>query len=141
MDIESKKYTNTEVPDIDLYSRWIDVFAKHLSEEERWDIGIYPSRFNGFLYCYLWQLFTNEEKSYLYNNEADTTFDNIANKKRCFILSIGYANRNFSLYDLTDITANNIKDIGSDIYVIDENFTWTYLKNHDGERFFSRNDW
>lgn len=111
--------------------RWEDCFANHLSGEEKEDIFLHGDKYG----CgYLWHIFSYEKKKCLEGEGAEHIFHNEV-KKDCYIfyqhcndvLFIQNANL-LQAYDLLKETDDAFK---GDIYIVDKDFTWTFVKTHE----------
>ncbi|AWC30480.1 DUF4275 family protein [Bacillus cytotoxicus] len=124
--------------------RWASHFASHLSEEEKEEIGLYS---NHDTCGYLWYMFSYKKKRYLEGEQAEQAFHG-ERKNSCYIfyqhcndvLIIKDANA-LHAHDLLRETDDLFK---GDIYVVDDDFTWTYVKTHEARwhgPYFTRNHW
>ncbi|GCF66809.1 MULTISPECIES: DUF4275 family protein [Bacillus] len=104
--------------------RWEDNFANHLSDEEKEDIFLYGDKYR----CgYLWHIFSYEKKKCLEGKEAENTFHN-EGKKECYIF---YQHCDDVLL-IKDASLLSMDDMyKGDIYIVDKDFTWTFVKTHE----------
>lgn len=125
--LSTKKIKVTEVAKWGPYFRnqWENHFVNHLSLQEKKEIYLYDD--DGA--CgYLWHVFSFEKRECLSEEEAERAF-NKQLKNKCFVfyqhlddvLIIKKA-REFEFSDLED---------ESDVYVVDSDFKWTYVKTHE----------
>ncbi|MFB6362854.1 DUF4275 family protein [Paenibacillus elgii] len=120
-----------------LRNQWESHFANHLSHEEK--EAIYLHDVDGA--CgYLWHLFSYEKKDCLTEDEAETAFHNVP-KDSCYVF---YQRLDYALI-LENASMINAEDFANetDIYVVDQEFNWTYVKTHETGwcgPYFSRKD-
>lgn len=125
--LKSKKIIVTEIPKWGTYLRkqWEDNFANHMSLKEKEAIHLYDD--DGA--CgYLWHLFSYKKRDCLQGEEAEKAFNN-EHKNDCYIF---YQHENTALM-LEEADALNVNDLldESDVYVVDKDFNWTYVKTHE----------
>lgn len=111
--------------------RWEDNFANHLSYEEKEEIHLYGDKYS----CgYLWHIFSYEKKKCLEGKEAENMFHNEM-KKECYIFFQHCDEvlliKDASLLRMDDILRETDDAYKGDIYIVDENFTWTFVKTHE----------
>ena len=110
---------------------WEDHFANHLSDKEKEDIFLYGDKYA----CgYLWHIFSYEKKKCLEGKEAKNAFHNEV-KKDCYIF---YQHcdevlliKDASLLHMDDILCETDDAYKGDIYIVDKDFTWTFVKTHE----------
>lgn len=110
---------------------WEDNFANHVSDEEKEDIFLYGDKYA----CgYLWHIFSYEKKKCLEGKEAENAFHNEV-KKDCYIF---YQHcdevlliKDASLLHMEDILCEGDDMYKGDIYIVDKDFTWTFVKTHE----------
>ncbi|MFZ5966939.1 MAG: DUF4275 family protein [Bacillota bacterium] len=137
--LKSKGVKVTEIPKWGTFLRkqWEDNFANHLSHREKEAIYLYDV--DGV--CgYLWHLFSYEKRDCLKGEEAEQAF-NDEQKNACYIF---YQDTDDALI-LEEAAAFNTNDLlnESDVYVVDKEFSWTYVKTHEVGwcgPYFSRSD-
>ena len=119
-----------------LRNEWENNFAKHLTQEEK--DSIYLNNKEG--YCgYLWHLFSYEKKGCVIGGEALKSFDN-QTKSVCYIFE-QHSDYALILENASEIKACDIPN-GIDIYVVDKEFNWTFIKTHEADwcgPYFSKN--
>ena len=136
---KNKKVKVIEIPKWGFFLRkqWEDNFANNLSLKEKNDIYLFD---NGGFCGYLWHLFSYEKKECLKGEEAERAF-NEENINDCYIF---YQHTDDALI-LEGADSFNSRDLigESDIYVVDKEFNWTYVKTHEtgmcGPYFSRRN--
>ena len=120
----NKKIKVTEIPKWGIYLRnqWENHFANDLSEDVKSAINITDN------YGYLWHLFSFEKKECLVEEHAEEAF-NKEPKSTCFVF---YQHSNYALIldDSSSITAADLQN-EQDIYIVDKDFNWTYVKTHE----------
>ncbi|KMT22226.1 DUF4275 family protein [Clostridium cylindrosporum] len=121
-----------EIPKWGIYLRkqWEDSFADYLSDKEKEDIFLYNT--DGC--CgYLWHLFSYNKRTCLQAEEANKAFNSIA-KNSCYVF-YQHSNDVLILDGAKVLSADNlICDLDfykSDIYVVDKQFNWTYVRTHE----------
>ncbi|MBT2680808.1 DUF4275 family protein [Bacillus sp. ISL-35] len=133
MDIVDKlKRKNIKVLDIPkwgtyLRKEWENNFANHLDEKEKEAIYLLDDRdFGG----YLWHLFSNKKKDCLEGEKAEEAFNN-ERKNKCFVF---FQHSDFALLlenASTFHTDDLIDEIGTDMYIVDKQFRWTFVLTHE----------
>lgn len=111
--------------------RWEDYFANHLSDEEKEDIFLYGDKYG----CgYLWHIFSYEKKKCLEGAEAESAFHNEV-KKDCYIFYQHCDDvlliKDASSLHMDDILCERDDMYKGDIYIVDKEFTWTFVKTHE----------
>ncbi|TPV41301.1 DUF4275 family protein [Bacillus dicomae] len=111
--------------------RWEDNFANHLSDEEKEDIFLYGDKYG----CgYLWYIFSYEKKKCLEGTEAESAFHDEV-KKDCYIFYQHCDDvlliKDASLLSMDDILRETDDMYKGDIYIVDKDFTWTFVKTHE----------
>jgi hypothetical protein len=125
--LKSKKVKVTEIPKWGSYLRkqWEDNFANHMSIEEKEAIYLYDD--DGA--CgYLWHIFSYGKRDCLQGEEAEQVF-NDESKNACYIF-YQHTDDALILEEADALSANDLLD-ESDIYVVDKEFNWTYVKTHE----------
>ncbi|KYG28727.1 DUF4275 family protein [Priestia endophytica] len=125
--LKKKKVKVTEIPKWGGYLRkqWENNFANHMSEKEKKSIFLYDTKDS----CgYLWHIFSYDKKKALKEEEAEKAFNNEP-KDTCYIF---YQHSDYALMvkEASRMTANDIID-ETDIYVVNKDFNWTYVKTHE----------
>lgn len=108
-----------------LRKQWEDNFANHMSVQEKKDIHLYDE--NGV--CgYLWHLFSYGRRDSIKDEAAEQAF-HAEQKNTCYVF---YQHKEDALLieDATVLTTNDLLN-ESDIYVVDKDFKWTYVKTHE----------
>jgi hypothetical protein len=143
MDLVDKlKRKNIKVLDIPkwgtyLRKEWENNFANHLNEKEKQEIYLLDDRdFGG----YLWHLFSYKKKERLEGEKAEDAFNN-ERKNKCYVF---FQHSDFALLlenASTFHTDDLIDEIGTDMYIVDKQFRWTFVLTHETGwigPFFSR---
>ncbi|WMM26176.1 DUF4275 family protein [Tissierella sp. MB52-C2] len=125
--LENKKIKVAEIPKWGTFLRklWEDNFANHLTLEEKKDIYLW----NNNDFCgYLWHLFSYEKKECLQGQEAEKAF-NDEHKGSCYVF---WQHTDYVLIlENADVLNSNDLEGEYDIYVVDKEFNWTYVKTHE----------
>ena len=117
-----------------LRQQWEDSFAEHLSYKEKEEIHL-P-------HGYLWHIFSYEKRDCLKEMQANEAFNNVS-KNTCYVFyqNSDYALiiENSTLMTASDFVQKDDFDEG-DIFVVDKDFTWTYVNTHESScgPYFSR---
>ncbi|MCQ0952446.1 DUF4275 family protein [Bacillus cereus] len=111
--------------------RWEDHFANHVSDEEKEDIFLYGDKYA----CgYLWHIFSYERKKCVEGEEAENAFHNEV-KKDCHIFYQHCDDvlliKDASLLSMDDILRETDDMYKGDVYIVDKDFTWTFVKTHE----------
>ena len=120
----------------ELRKQWEEAFAKHLSKSQKRKI---------YLHQHLWHIFSYNKLSCLEEQKARDAF-NREEKNGCYIfyrdtqnvLLLGNA-RSLRAEDLI----KDVDDFLEDVYVVDTDFTWTYVLTHEeycGPYFYQLNE-
>lgn len=122
--LQNKKIKVIEIPQWGAFLRkqWEDNFANHISPNEKKNIFLNDS-------CgYLWHLFSYEKRTCLQGEEANKAFNSMP-KNYCYVF---YQRTNDALI-LEGAFSFSVDDLmeESDIYVVDKEFNWTYIKTHE----------
>lgn len=108
-----------------LRKQWEDNFASHMSATEKKAIYLYDT--DGF--CgYLWHLFSYEKRDCLKGEEAEQAF-NDEYKNSCYIF-YQHTDDTLILEEAAVFNANDLLN-ETDVYVVDKEFSWTYVKTHE----------
>ena len=124
--LRSKKVKVTEIPKWGTYLRrtWEDHFTGHLNTEEKKSI---------YLDDFLWHIFSYEKRECLQEEQADLAFNRVI-KKSCYVF-YQHSDDAFILENASLITVDDFvheQDIyEQDIYVVDKEFNWTYVRTHE----------
>lgn len=135
--LKSKKIKVIKVPKLGtcLRKQWEDNFANHMSIKEKKAIYLYDN--DGF--CgYLWHLFSYEKRDCLEGEAAEQAF-NTEKKNACYIF-YQHIDDALILKEADTFNANDLLD-ELDVYVVEKEFKWTYVKTHETELcgpYFSR---
>ena len=105
-----------------------------MNHEEKRSIYLFDN--DGF--CgYLWHLFSYEKRDCLKGKETEQAF-NDSKKNSCFIF---YQHTDYALIleEADMLNANDLQN-ESNVYVVDKEFNWTFVKTHEAEcgPYFSR---
>lgn len=125
--LKSKKVKVTEIPKWGTYLRkqWEDSFASHLSNHEKKSIYLHDE---GRCCGFLWHLFSYEKKECSKEEQADTAF-NRETKKSCYVF-YQHSDDALILENALFLTTEDYVN-EQDIYVVDKEFTWTYVRTHE----------
>lgn len=117
----------TEIPKWGTYLqyRWEQSFASHLNEREKEEIYLYE---RGKICGYLWHVFSYETVTCLKGEQARGKLEQMKNMS-CYI----FHEMEDSAYIIDRVTSLKALDLEreSDIYVVDVDFTWTYIRTHE----------
>ncbi|MDP5277028.1 DUF4275 family protein [Chengkuizengella axinellae] len=108
-----------------LKRQWEEKFTSCISKNKKDEI---------YLYQYLWHVFSYELLPHEEKENAIKAFDN-EKKNKCYVF---YQNQNhitgfpLKLENAEKIKAEDFKG-EQDLYIVDENFTWTYVQTHEQE--------
>ncbi|WP_378151175.1 DUF4275 family protein [Chungangia koreensis] len=99
--------------------KWEERFAAGIDDKTKKDI--YFNRF-------LWHIFSFGALKCLEKDEAEAAFDQME-KKNCYLFS----QHHIVSFELLNAESLKVEDLGeeTDIYVVDEDFTWTFVKTHE----------
>lgn len=107
--------------------RWEDAFVNHLSEHEKERIYLYGDRYS----CgYLWHVFSNDKRPHFMQGVANEAF-NKKQKTRCYV----FHQRLPEVLVIEQAAALKALHFEQeeDIYIVDEDFTWTYVVTHESD--------
>ncbi|MBD1382196.1 DUF4275 family protein [Metabacillus arenae] len=122
----NKEVMLTELPNkgINFRKQWEEKFVKKLSKSQKIKIN---------LDSLLWHAFSYNKLSCLEKGEAMYAF-NKERKKECYVF-IQHNDDALMLHDAKRIKADDFSgenDIYlSDVYIVDKDFTWTYVRTHE----------
>ncbi|MBM7706375.1 hypothetical protein JOD03_001278 [Chryseomicrobium aureum] len=110
-----------------LHAKWEEAFASHLRPAGKKriylkDVGYYSG--------YLWHVFSYQTNEHLSGSEAISAFHALC-KKRCFVF-YQHSNDAFLIEDASCIDMNILQN-EEDIYLVDADFTWTFVITHETE--------
>lgn len=125
--LQKKRVKVTRIPKWGPYLRnqWEDHFANHLSESEKNSIHLHDKgKKSGFL----WHVFSYETKECLQEEQAQEAFNSVK-KNGCYVF---YQHVNDALL-LENTSRINTEDFENeqDVYVVDKEFSWTYINTHE----------
>ena len=125
--LKNKKVKVTEIPKWGPYlqKQWEYNFSNHISDEEKKSIYLFDN--SGF--CgYLWHIFSSDKKDCLKDEQAEKAFNN-EQKDHCYIF---YQHSDYALIlnNASMFIANDLI-YEEDIYIVDKEFSWTYVKTHE----------
>lgn len=125
--IKKKKVKVIEIPKWGTYLRkqWENNFVNHLSDKEKKSIHLYDE--DGIC-CYLWHVFSYERRKYLKEKQADMAF-NEQSKQFCYVF-YQHSDDAFILENASPLAADDFVN-EEDIYIVDKEFNWTYVKTHE----------
>ena len=108
----------------ELMNKWLSVFGK----------GVDKSIMEEHVTSYgnlLWHLFTWGEVTCLQGDEARKTFDGLQYDTAIRFYD-GYAGHIEKVSVIDKISAKKVdKDRASDVYIVAEDFSWTYVRTHE----------
>ena len=130
--IEQLQHNNIqfkEIPHWGIYfrKRWEDAFVHHLNQSEKEKIHLYGDRYS----CgYLWHVFSYKRRLHLVQTAASEAFD-AKKKTKCYVF---YQHLSDVLYieQASALKASHFAQ-EEDVYVVDVNFTWTYVVTHGSD--------
>ncbi len=125
--LRSKKIKVTEIDKWGTYlrKRWEDHFANHLSDQEKKSIYLHGEDwYSG----YLWHIFSYKKRDCLQGEQADIAF-NQESKKFCYVF-YQHSDDAFILENASSLNVNDFLN-EEDVYVVDKEFNWTYVKTHE----------
>ncbi|MED1723806.1 MULTISPECIES: DUF4275 family protein [Brevibacillus] len=127
--IKEKKLKATELEIWGPYLRkeWENHFASHLSEEEKQRINL--NRRGGFQ-GYLWHLFSYRMRDCLQREEADQAFRQVSGES-CYVF-YQLSNKVWIMESPSQLSVEDLAE-ECDVYVVDKQFTWTYVRTHEKE--------
>ncbi|MER1986651.1 MAG: DUF4275 family protein [Solibacillus sp.] len=102
--------------------RWEDCFVSHLNQAEKEAIYLYK-------YGYLWHVFSYEKQACLQKMDANEAFDAVK-KTTCYIF-YQHSSDVLLVERAAALKAVDFAD-EQDVYIVDEDFTWTYVVTHEG---------
>ena len=114
----------------EIRNKWIEKFVGNLTERERKEISIDN---------HLWHAFNSEKKDYLEGEDAVEAFNNLRKKGYYVFFDydryddedlFGYENKVFEVFGWNKMKAEDFSC--GDIYIVDKEFTWTYVYTHEG---------
>ncbi|MED3719178.1 DUF4275 family protein [Geobacillus thermodenitrificans] len=109
--------------------QWEEVFARHLTAEEKRNIHLYDDDgANG----YLWHVFSYETRDCLTEEEAEAAFDR--EEKKCCYIFFQHSDDAFKVEDASGLKAVDlVTENGeyADLYVVDSEFNWTFVITHE----------
>jgi len=119
--LQSKKIKVEEIAGWGPYLRkqWEAAFASHLSDANKKKI---------YMDQYLWHAFSYEKVTCATNEKAEELF-NAQQKKSCYVF-YQHSDDVLLIDRAGKITASDIS-LEDDIYIVDKDFTWTYVKTHE----------
>lgn len=120
-----------EIPEWSNYllKKWEETFVSHLSDEEKESIYLHSDRYScGFL----WHVFSWERTDRSVGEVAKERFQK-QRKRECFVF---YQLREDVLL-IENASKIRVEDLcdEEDVYIVDKDFTWTYVQTHDREEF------
>ncbi|MCP3764805.1 DUF4275 family protein [Domibacillus sp. A3M-37] len=108
----------------DLRKQWEEAFAKHLSKSQKGKI---------YFHQHLWHVFSYNKLSCLEEQKARDAFNKVK-KKGCYIFYRDNQSvlllENAKILKAEDIL-KDVDDCLEDVYVVDKDFTWTYVFTHE----------
>lgn len=106
--------------------RWLRAFAREVPEETLFHHVLAPG-------CFLWHVFTWGNVGCLEGEAAQQAFA-AAHYEKILIFEGGYSHGETpeicKLRTVSRISEKELKKL-SDVYIVDEDFTWTYVQTHE----------
>ena len=120
----SRDIKQFEMSDDELMKKWLSTFGKNV------DKGLIEEHVTSYG-NHLWHLFTWGEVPCLQGEEAKKTFDDLEYDDAIRFYN-GYAGHIEKACVINKISAKKVdKDRGSDVYIVAEDFSWTYVRTHE----------
>jgi len=108
----------------ELIVKWLSVFGKDVDPKM---IEEHVTSYGN----YLWHLFTWGNVSCLSGDEARKAFD-VLQYTEAIRFYGGYSNHIDNISIVNKMSATKIdKDKGSDVYIVEKDFSWTYVRTHE----------
>ena len=108
------------------YKKWIQIFAESIPESK---LKKYVLSYGNFIWhIFSWQLL--DEKRYLTGKSAEEAYNAVDKKGALYI--------EWFKSDHTDVLTDDLKSSKAlsnlyEVYVVAEDFSWTYIKTHENE--------
>lgn len=120
--LQEKNIHFTRIPDNEneLERQWEEAFAKNISQSQK--------RKMAFAQC-MWNVFSWEKIDCLKEQWAVEAFD-LQKKTGCYLICTSSEEAIF-IPKANRLKAKDIAHAGSDFYIVDEYFTWTYVVTHE----------
>ena len=118
----------SDIEKVHIVNRWISSFASGVSEEILKE-HVFED------YNFLWHIFSWGNVSCLEGDKARKAFD----ERKCdlvYMFCSGYSSNNFPQIEdvmITNKVTSEQLEMKDDIYIVDMNFSWTYVHTHDSE--------
>ena len=107
-----------------IINNWLDAFARDV--DKAFLEAHVTSECN-----FLWHIFSYERVACLEEDEARVAFDRIEYEK-AIRFEDGFGGRISGICETGKITAGSLDALaGWDVYIVEEDFTWTYVKTHE----------
>lgn len=116
----------------ELEQQWEEAFTKDISQSQK--------RKMAFKQC-MWNVFSWEKIACLKEQQAIKAFD-LQKKAGCYLICTS-SEEAILIPQSTRLKATDIIHVGSDLYIVDEHFTWTYVLTHEedcGPYFYNAQD-
>lgn len=112
----------------DLRQKWEQAFTDHLSKRDKIKLKKMG---------YLWQLFSSGKRECVERNLAEEAFNHVT--KNSLYLFFQHNDHGIKIERASQLTAKVLRQ-REDMYVVDEKFSWTYVKSSEFKvgPFFSR---
>ena len=130
--LKDKNIKVREIPGWGSYlrNRWEEVFVGHLNQQEKEEIHL---SYSDGACGYLWHVFSYEERDCLEKGQANQAFNNVS-KGKCYVFyqhsDYAFIMENTELALASDFLEKDDCD-EEDIYIVDRDFTWTYVNTHE----------
>ena len=119
-----KDIKQIKMSDDKLMKKWLSVFGKEVNKEL---IKEHVTSYGN----HLWHLFTWGEVPCLQGDDARKAFDDLQYEKAIRFYD-GYAGHIEKVSEIEKISAKEVdKDRESDVYIVAEDFSWTYVRTHE----------
>lgn len=120
--LQDKNISFTLVPNKgnELEQKWEKAFAKDISQSQK--------RKMAFEQC-MWNVFSWGKIECLKEKQAIEAFD-LQKKAGCYLICTS-SEEAIHIPKATRLKAEDIIHVGSDRYIVDEHFTWTYVLTHE----------
>lgn len=120
--LQDKNISFTLVPnkENELEHQWEEAFAKDVSQSQK--------RKMAFAQC-MWNVFSWGKIECLKEQRAIEAFD-LQKKTGCYLICTS-SEEAIHIPKATRLKAKDIIQAGSDLYIVDEHFTWTYVLTHE----------
>jgi hypothetical protein len=121
----------------ELRKKWEDSFANHISEIDKKSISFYDvldEKGNIYTYGFMWHIIgkLKEVNINWWNDEQNCDYHFNKQIKEVCYLFYNHEDDVIIVNDASNITTDDLK-YQNDLYVVDYNFTWSYIITHEKE--------